>query len=126
MVHSDKKKKEEHSQSIDTKNKKLSQRDFLNPNKTEKKKALLNVYDNKMLKEAIKAKSQSNRMNMAYSNAFKYKNIDKTSDNQSKDYLRLNAQSKSKNQSSMNDLSSSNFEQERRLIKSISSTTKNQ
>ena len=126
MVHSDKKKKEEHSQSIDTKNKKLSQRDFLNPNKTEKKKALLNVYDNKMLKEAIKAKSQSNRMNMAYSNAFKYKNIDKTSDNQSKDYLRLNAQSKSKNQSSMNDLSSSNFEQERRLIKSISSTTKNE
>jgi hypothetical protein len=63
-----------------------------------------------MLKEAIKAKSQSNRINIAYSNAFKYKNIDKTSDNQSKDYLRLNAQSKSKNQSSMNDLSSSNFE----------------
>ena len=49
-----------------------------------------------MLKEAIKAKSQSNHINIAYSNAFKYKNIDKPSELKSKDYLRLNAQSKNK------------------------------
>ncbi len=60
---------------MDTKNKKLSSREFANQNKTEKKKALLNAFDNKMLKEAIKAKSQSNQVNVAYSNPFKYKNI---------------------------------------------------
>lgn len=73
---SNKNKKDDHvTRSMDTKNKKLSDFNILNQNKNDRKKVFSSAFDSKILKEAIKAKSQSHRVHVSYSSNFKYKNI---------------------------------------------------
>lgn len=79
---------------MDAKSKKLSQHNIVE----NKPKVILNVYDNKILKEAIKAKNQSTIINAELSGNLKYTQVEKPSRTKQKDYLKLNSHTKNKSE----------------------------
>lgn len=67
------------SRSLNTKTKKLSEHNISLNSKNEKKQGLLSAFDNKILQDAIKAKSQSQNLNSSIPSNFRYLNIDRPS-----------------------------------------------